>query len=40
MDMNLSAFTAIAVSKKRLDKIESFRPEVRKSAAFDLEWLP
>jgi DNA polymerase, archaea type len=42
MDMNLSASTtaAVAVSKKRLDKIESYRPEVKNSAAFDLEWLP
>jgi DNA polymerase, archaea type len=43
MDMNLSVSTpiavAVAVSKKRLDKIESYRPEVKNSAAFDLEWL-
>ena len=31
---------AVAVSKKRLDKIESYRPEVKNSAAFDLEWIP
>jgi DNA polymerase, archaea type len=29
-----------AVSKKRLDKIESDRPEVNDSASIDLEWLP
>ena len=35
--MTLSAF---AVSKKRLDKIESDRPEVKDSASIDLEWIP
>ena len=35
--MTLSAF---AVSKKRLDKIESDRPEVKDSASIDLEWKP
>jgi len=37
MDITLSAS---AVSKKRLDKIESDRLEVKDSAAFDLEWIP
>lgn len=32
--------SALAVSKKRLDKIESYRPEVKDSASIDLEWLP
>ena len=31
---------ASAVSKKRLNKIESYRPEVKDSASFDLEWIP
>ena len=35
--MTLSAF---AVSKKRLDKIESDRSEVKDSASIDLEWTP
>jgi len=39
MGTNLSV-AAVAVSKKRLDKIENYRPEVKNSAAFDLEWLP
>ena len=37
MDVTLSAS---AVSKKRLDKIESDRSEVKDSAALDLEWIP
>ena len=32
--------SASAVSKKRLDKIESDRPEVKDSASIDLEWIP
>ena len=32
--------SASAVSKKRLDRIESDRPEVKDSASFDLEWNP
>jgi len=32
--------SALAVSKKRLDKIESDRPEVKDSASIDLEWIP
>ena len=32
--------SASAVSKKRLDRIVSDRPEVRKSASIDLEWIP
>ena len=32
--------TAAAVSKKRLCKIESYRPEVKDSASLDLEWVP
>lgn len=32
--------TASAISKKRLDKIESDRPEVKKSTSIDLEWIP
>jgi len=32
--------SASAVSKKRVDKIESERPEVKDSAALDLEWIP
>jgi DNA polymerase, archaea type len=31
---------ASAISKKRLDKIESDRPEVNESASIDLEWIP
>ncbi|MBV9175465.1 MAG: hypothetical protein JO297_00335 [Nitrososphaeraceae archaeon] len=32
--------SASAVSKKRLDRIESDRPEVKDSASMDLEWIP
>jgi DNA polymerase I len=32
--------SASAVSKKRLDRIESDRPEVKDSASIDLEWIP
>jgi DNA polymerase family B len=32
--------SASAVSKKRLDKIQSHRPEVKDSASIDLEWIP
>jgi DNA polymerase, archaea type len=32
--------SASAVSKKRLDKIESHRQEVKDSASMDLEWIP
>ena len=32
--------SASAVSKKRLDRIESYRPEVKNSASIDLEWIP
>jgi DNA polymerase, archaea type len=32
--------SASAVSKKRLDKIESDRPEVKDSSSIDLEWIP
>jgi DNA polymerase, archaea type len=32
--------SALAVSKKRLDRIESDRPEVKDSASIDLEWIP
>jgi DNA polymerase, archaea type len=32
--------SASAVSKKRLDKIESHRPEVEKSSSMDIEWIP
>ena len=32
--------SASAVSKKRLDRIESDRPEVKDSASIDLEWTP
>ena len=35
--MTLSAY---AVSKKKLDKVDSDRPEVKDSAAIDLEWKP
>ena len=31
---------ASAVSKKRLDRIQSDRPEVKDSASIDLEWIP
>src|SRR5215472_12246908 len=31
--------SASAVSKKRLDKIDSNRPEVKDSASIDLEWI-
>src|SRR5215469_6686890 len=31
--------SASAVSKRRLDKIDSSRPEVRDSASIDLEWI-
>ena len=33
-------FSASAVSKKRLDKIESDRQEVQKSASMNIEWIP
>jgi hypothetical protein len=33
-------FNSLAVSKKRLDKIESYWPEVKDSASIDLEWIP
>ena len=29
-----------AISKKRIPKIESYRPEVKDSASIDLEWVP
>src|SRR5215472_11229009 len=32
--------SASAVSKKRLDKIDSNRSEVKDSASIDLEWIP
>ena len=32
--------TASAVSKKGLCKIESYKPEVKDSAALDVEWTP
>jgi hypothetical protein len=31
--------SASAVTKKRLDKIDSDRPEVKDSASIDLEWI-
>jgi DNA polymerase, archaea type len=34
------SLSASAVSKKRLDRIESDRSEVKDSASIDLEWLP
>jgi DNA polymerase, archaea type len=45
MNVSASATTtatvaATAVSKKRLDEIDSDRPEVENSASIDLEWIP
>jgi hypothetical protein len=36
----ISSLRASPVSKKRLDRIESYRPEVQNSASFDFEWIP
>ncbi|MBV9178703.1 MAG: hypothetical protein JO297_16890 [Nitrososphaeraceae archaeon] len=38
--MAITTTTASAVSKKGLCKIESYKPEVKDSAALDVEWTP
>src|ERR1041384_6036479 len=36
----MTVTAAAAISKKRLYKIENYRPEVKDSASLDLEWVP